>query len=79
MPNHEITNVEEEIAKIDREIKLITAKASKTLGLNYEEQALKALKRSWELEDPTCCALALQDAQIWATLHLARKTIGYRS
>lgn len=41
-------------------------------GLDYEEFALEALARSWELDDPHCQRLALMDASVWATLHLAR-------
>ncbi len=72
-------NAEDNIAVINVAIKWVTARTQKTLGPNYEEQALLALRRSWELEDPACKALALQDAQVWATLHLARKTVGYSS
>jgi hypothetical protein len=38
--------------------------------LIYEEEALESLARSWEL-DGHCQTLALMDAQVWATLHLA--------
>lgn len=58
-------------------------------ALDYEQEALDSLRRSWELEaehattfdgfpsgvtgDPNpCTALALADAGVWATLHLAR-------
>jgi hypothetical protein len=47
-------------------------------ALDYEQEAIDAIKRSWELDDPTCQALALADAQAWATLHLAR-TVAARS
>ncbi len=70
------SNAEEQIKIIDSAIKWIPVRMSKTLGPNYEIQALKALRRSWELEDPVCQALALQDAQVWAMLHLTRKTVG---
>lgn len=41
--------------------------------LDYEQEALDALIRSRELEDkPNCARLALMDAQVWATLQLAR-------
>lgn len=40
--------------------------------LDYEQEALDGLRRSWELDDPACQSLALADAQVWATLHLAR-------
>jgi len=43
--------------------------------LDYEQEALAGIQRSWEHEDPTCQALALADAQVWATLHLARQTM----
>lgn len=43
-------------------------------SLDYEQEALNGLRRSWELTDPSCQALALRDAQVWATLHLARIT-----
>lgn len=42
--------------------------------LDYEQEALDSLARSWRLEDPSCAALALADAQVWATLHLAYVT-----
>ncbi|MBW3538322.1 hypothetical protein KY386_02410 [Candidatus Parcubacteria bacterium] len=42
--------------------------------LDYEQEALDAIQRSWELDDKECMALALADAQVWATLHLARVT-----
>ncbi len=70
---------EDHIALIDAAIKWVTLRTQKSMGPNYEEQALLALKRSWEMDDPVCQALALQDAQVWATLHLARKTVGYSS
>jgi hypothetical protein len=43
-------------------------------GLDYEAEALRSLARSWRLADsaPECSALAIADAQVWATLHLAR-------
>ena len=34
-------------------------------------RALEGIARSWKLEDPECQALALADAQVWATLRLA--------
>lgn len=37
-------------------------------------RALEGLARSWDLTDPACQALALADAQVWATLHLAEIT-----
>lgn len=43
-------------------------------ALDYEQEALDAVQRSWELSDKGCQALALADAQVWATLHLARVT-----
>jgi hypothetical protein len=46
--------------------------ASTGKGLDYEQEALDAVRRSWELVDPVCQGLALADAQVWATLHLAR-------
>lgn len=42
--------------------------------LDYEDEALDGLRRSWLLDDRECQALALADAQVWATLHLARVT-----
>lgn len=42
---------------------------------DYETRALMALRRSWQLTDPSCQALALADAQVYATLHLARMTM----
>ncbi|MBI2797854.1 hypothetical protein HYX70_00960 [Candidatus Saccharibacteria bacterium] len=42
--------------------------------LDYEQEALASIVRSWELDDKECQALALADAQVWATLHLARVT-----
>lgn len=44
--------------------------------LDYEQETLNGIQRSWELEDKECQALALADAQVWATLHLARVTQG---
>lgn len=58
------TNYEEQAKKIQ--------KRGKTL--DYEQMALDGLQRSWELTDPVCQGLALADAQVWATLHLARET-----
>lgn len=43
-------------------------------GLDYEQEALNGIQRSWEKDDRVCQALALADAQVWATLHLARVT-----
>lgn len=40
--------------------------------LDYEQEAINGIVRSWRLEDKECQALALADAQAWATLHLAR-------
>ena len=40
--------------------------------LDYEQEALDSISRSWAHTDPACAALALADAQVWATLHLAR-------
>lgn len=65
--------VKEEISNIDKAIKGIESKVP-THDINYELQALKAMRRSWKLDDPVCQSLALQDAQVWATLHLANKT-----
>lgn len=45
-----------------------------TRGLQAQERALEGVARSWELTDPACQALALADAQVWATLHLAEIT-----
>lgn len=42
--------------------------------LDYEQEAIASIVRSWELDDKECQALALADAQVWATLHLARVT-----
>ena len=42
--------------------------------LDYEQEALNSIKRSWEVDNPSCSSLALADAQVWATLHLARVT-----
>lgn len=39
-------------------------------SLSTEER----IRRSWILTDPACSALALADAQVWATLWLARVT-----
>lgn len=39
-----------------------------------QERALDGIARSWELTDQACQALALADAQVWATLHLAEIT-----
>lgn len=39
--------------------------------LDYEAEALDSLARSWEHANPVCQALALADAQVYATLHLA--------
>lgn len=38
--------------------------------LIYEEEAIESLARSWEVTGH-CQTLALMDAQVWATLHLA--------
>lgn len=43
-------------------------------GLDYEQEAIDSIRRSWDHADKTCMALALADAQVWATLHLARTT-----
>ncbi len=43
-------------------------------NLDYEQEAINGIVRSWTLNDPECQALALADAQAWATLHLARVT-----
>ncbi|HSX14820.1 MAG TPA: hypothetical protein VLE72_02825 [Candidatus Saccharimonadales bacterium] len=48
--------------------------AKKGKELDYEAMALESLQRSWELDDKECMALALADANAWATLHLARVT-----
>ncbi len=48
--------------------------AEKGKTLDYEQEALDAIERSWELTDTVCQGLALQGAQVWATLHLARVT-----
>lgn len=40
--------------------------------LDYEQEALDGIQRSWEVEDKDCMMIALLDAQAWATLHLAR-------
>jgi hypothetical protein len=37
-------------------------------------RAIEALARSWRLEERECQALALADAQVWATLRLAAQT-----
>lgn len=42
--------------------------------LDYEQEALNGIQRSWDLDDKECMALALADAQVWATMHLARVT-----
>lgn len=42
--------------------------------LDYEQEALNSIVRSWEKDDPACQALALADAQVWATLQVARVT-----
>ncbi len=41
-------------------------------NLDYEAEAREAIARSWELTDPTCQALALQDATAYAILNLPR-------
>lgn len=41
-------------------------------GLDYEHEAIESIARSWEHDDNGCAALALQDAQAFALLHLAR-------
>jgi hypothetical protein len=41
-------------------------------NLDYEQEALDGIQRSWELEDKECMKIALLDAQAWAILHLAR-------
>lgn len=43
-------------------------------SLDYEQEAIDGVRRSWEHDDPVCQQLALADAQVWATLHLARVT-----
>ena len=43
-------------------------------SLDYEQEALEGIRRSWVVPDPRCQELALADAQAWALLHLARKT-----
>ena len=48
--------------------------ATKGKELDYEQEALDSLQRSWEVEEPKCQARALADAQVWATLHLAQQT-----
>ncbi len=55
-----------------KQIEIIDAMLKKGISSSYEQMAINAVKRSWELGDPICQALALQDAQVWATLHLAR-------
>jgi hypothetical protein len=40
--------------------------------LDYEQMALDAEVRSWRHDDKVCMGLALQDGQLFATLHLAR-------
>ena len=52
------------------------AQRIKDLGtaLDYEQEALNGIQRSWEREDRDCQALALADAQVYATLELARAT-----
>ena len=52
--------------------------ANEGKSLDYEQEALNSLRRSWELTDKNCMALALADAQVWATLHLARMTEKHR-
>ena len=46
--------------------------AKKGKKLDYEKEALDAIRRSWLLDDPNCQTLALMDAQAYAILHLAR-------
>jgi len=46
--------------------------------LDYEQEALAGLARSWTNENPECQRLALMDAQVWATLHHARQTGRHR-
>mgnify|MGYP000496965668 CR=1 FL=1 len=50
--------------------------ATEGKSIDYEQEALNSLQRSWELDDKACQALALADAQVWATLHLARIKAG---
>ena len=40
-------------------------------SLDYKREAIESIARSWTLDDPFCMHLALQDANAWATLHLA--------
>jgi hypothetical protein len=48
--------------------------AARGVSLDYEQEALAGVARSWRLSDPACQALALADAQVWATLQLAEVT-----
>lgn len=48
--------------------------AREGVDADYEQNAIDAVVRSWENADPACQALALADAQVWATLQLARVT-----
>lgn len=43
-------------------------------SIAFDAHAIAGIARSWELTDPACQALALADAQVWATLHLAEVT-----
>ncbi len=50
--------------------------------LDYEQEALSSLARSWEHaahNRTECVGFALADAQVWATLHLARVSSGVQS
>lgn len=44
---------------------------SRGKSLDYEAEALESVARSWDHNDPACQALALADANVFATLHLA--------
>lgn len=57
-----------EYARKAEEIRLLTP------DTGAHANALDGIARSWELTDPACQALALADAQVWATLHLAEIT-----
>jgi hypothetical protein len=46
--------------------------AEKGKALDYEQMALDAIERSWTLDDKECIAIAVNDAQVFATLHQAR-------
>lgn len=60
-------------AREARELFHETMRVGVSVDQNYEHEAIKAIQRSWDPDmSNECRALALADAQVYATLHLAR-------